>query len=185
MRAAAIVGVESDPAITSVYRWWTDEGSSRTAQSSEDWQQSRELAQRSFDDRIILLPRGSARRIRELFDQNSEASAEAKKAVDAHDHAVKEINDLIEAQQRMGDRARAAEAKVHDVESRLRKQTRRAKQKLARMHELDGLLASRAGRGADALGTAVQPDVRAEIFEMSQGELKKRIAELKKTQRNP
>ena len=184
VRAAAIVGVESDPAITSVYRWWVDEGSSRTEQSTDDWDLSRELAERSFDDRILLLPRGSARRIRELFDQRSEALAEAKKAVDAHGHAVEEINDLIAAQQRTGDRARAAEAKVHEVESRLRQQTRRAEQKLARMHELDGLLASRAGRGADALGTAVQPDVRAEIFEMSQGELKKRIAELKKNQRN-
>ena len=73
---------------------------------------------------------------------------------------------------------------MQEVESRLRKQTRRAKQKLARMHELDELPTSRTGRGVDALGTAARPAVRADIFEMSQGELKKRIAELKKTQRN-
>ena len=51
------------------------------------------------------------------------------------------------------------------------------------MQELDQLLASRSRRGAKA--RSARRGARAKIFEMSQGELDKRIAMLQKNQREP
>jgi len=97
VRAASIVGVEHDPAITSVYRWWVDGASSRTTQSSLDWSQGQEMAYRSFNDQIILLPRGSAHRISEW---RLDAAAAYESLEEAYQRTSKEHVRLVEEYQR-------------------------------------------------------------------------------------
>ncbi len=140
VRAAAVVGVESSPALTSVYRWWVDEVSSRTVQTAHDWEQGRDLAGQSFDDRVLMLPRSSARRVRELFDQIEEAWGEHTKAIELHDKAMENYNGLLARFRKNKDRRLAAEAEVEELKSRLRRQRRRADERLALMRELDALL---------------------------------------------
>lgn len=178
VRAAAVVGVESSPVLTSVYRWWVDEVSSRTVQTAHDWEQGRDLAGQSFDDRVLLLPRSSARRVRELFDQIEEAWSEHTKAIELHDRAMENYNGLLTRFRKNKDRRQAAEAEVEALKSRLRRQRRRTEERLALMRELDALLA-RDGGGSGGRRSRSRSEERARIFDMTPEELEQRIAELR------
>jgi len=120
VRAAGVVGVESAPEVTSVYRWWVDHGSSRTIESSDAWLQGKNRAHGSFDDRVMLLPRGSAGRVREIFDELHEARVELAKAIDAHDR-------LYEEYQRTVERVLAAQADAEKSKIQVRKLKRQVR----------------------------------------------------------
>lgn len=179
VRAAAVVGVECSPALTSIYRWWVDEVSSRTVQTVHDWEQGRDLAGESFDDRVLLLPRSSARRVRELFGQIEEAWGEHTRAIELHDKAVENYTGLMERFRKNKERRQAAEAEVEELKSRLRRQRRRADRRLALMRELDALLAAGEGGGFGARRSRSRTEERSQIFDLSRGELEERIAELR------
>lgn len=66
MRTAGLVGVACSPAETSLYRWWVEGASSRTAHSEDEWDANHRVVQARLDDRILLLPRGSVSRLVEL-----------------------------------------------------------------------------------------------------------------------
>lgn len=135
VRTAAIVGVESCAEATSVYRWWLDGDSSRTAQTSEDWVQARARAHATFDSQLILLPRGGAQRIRSLFDENTRARVEAERARDAHELTTVRLAEVVTAHQQAVEAARTAEARVVALRSRLRRQQRRAERRLAHLRQ--------------------------------------------------
>ena len=178
VRAVAVVGVESSPALTSVYRWWVDEVSSRTVQTAHDWEQGRDLAGQSFDDRVLLLPRSSARRVRELFDQIEEAWGEHTKAIELHDKAMENYNGLLARFRKNKERRLAAEAEVEELKSRLRRQRRRADERLTLLRELDALLAGDGG-GFGGRRSRSRSEERAGIFDLTPEELEQRIAELR------
>ncbi|WP_310530218.1 hypothetical protein, partial [Nocardioides sp.] len=69
MRAAGLLGVACSPVETSLYRWWVEGESSRTEHPEEDWAANHAVVQARLDERILLLPRGSVRRLLELVGQ--------------------------------------------------------------------------------------------------------------------
>jgi 2-polyprenyl-3-methyl-5-hydroxy-6-metoxy-1,4-benzoquinol methylase/glycosyltransferase involved in cell wall biosynthesis len=70
MRAAAVVGVASSPEITSIYRWWHQEESSRTVHDQEEWNRNHSLIFQKMDTSLILFPVGTTARVRYLLDQH-------------------------------------------------------------------------------------------------------------------
>ncbi|MDR3533226.1 MAG: methyltransferase domain-containing protein [Rhodopila sp.] len=68
MRVALLVGAESSQEITSVYRWWEDGESSRDVHSQEEWDRNHATILRKMDSAPLLLPVGSAWRLRYLLD---------------------------------------------------------------------------------------------------------------------
>lgn len=71
MRAAGLVGVACSPAETSVYRWWIEGESSRTEHTEDEWDANHVAVQARLDDRVLLLPRGSVRRLVELTQSSA------------------------------------------------------------------------------------------------------------------
>lgn len=156
VRSATIVGVESCEEPTSVYRWWLDGESSRTVQTRDDWIEARTRAHATIDSRVILLPQGSARRIRSLFEENRRAWAEVKKANAAHELTNARLAEVLAAEQLALGRADAAEARVEDLRTRLRRQRRRVNRLRRRLEESAGprrgILERLAARGVRAAG---------------------------------
>jgi hypothetical protein len=76
MRVAAVVGVASNAEITSIYRFWYQDESSRTMHPEEEWQRNRIRIREKMDDALILFPAGTTARIRQLLnvDQNRDRS---------------------------------------------------------------------------------------------------------------
>jgi len=69
MRVASIVGVESSPTVTCIYRWWTSSESSRTVHDRHEWLRNNGAIFKKFDESQILFPAGSARRVREILQE--------------------------------------------------------------------------------------------------------------------
>lgn len=66
LRGAFVLGVATAPAITSIYRWWTGGASSRTVHSQQEWDANYAAILRKTDLEPILLPPGSAAKVRAL-----------------------------------------------------------------------------------------------------------------------
>ena len=69
MRVASIVGVDSSPTVTCIYRWWTSSESSRTVHDKHEWLRNNGAIFKKFDESQILFPAGSARRVREILQE--------------------------------------------------------------------------------------------------------------------
>jgi 2-polyprenyl-3-methyl-5-hydroxy-6-metoxy-1,4-benzoquinol methylase len=69
MRVASIVGVDSSPTVTCIYRWWETSESSRTEHDQHEWQRNHGAIFKKFDESQILFPAGSARRVREILQE--------------------------------------------------------------------------------------------------------------------
>jgi hypothetical protein len=79
MRVAAITGVHSSPAITSIYHWWKTGESSRTEHSKDDWDKNHTAILRKLDQTTMLLPYGVAKDVREwLLDRRGMTDRDVK-----------------------------------------------------------------------------------------------------------
>lgn len=79
LRVMALWGVEASPKITSIYRWWPSDHSSRSEHSAEEWARNHRRIFDKIDDVNFVLPKGSARRIRFLMDSYSPEALDASK----------------------------------------------------------------------------------------------------------
>src|SRR5271157_597961 len=68
LRVAPLVGVSSSAAVTSVYRWWETDESSRTLHDQEEWDRNYLTTLRKMDAAPLLLPPASTARLRILLD---------------------------------------------------------------------------------------------------------------------
>jgi Glycosyltransferase like family 2 len=68
-RAAMICGVASVPEVTSVYRWWTNGESSKSVHSQDEWVLNHNRIIRKLDSFPLLLPTGTASRIKEMHEE--------------------------------------------------------------------------------------------------------------------
>ncbi len=81
MRSALIVGVASSPEITSIYRWWVDDESSRSVHTPEEWRSNYELILRKMDEAPVLLPRGTLGRVRQILSDGSDGRIKRLKEI--------------------------------------------------------------------------------------------------------
>jgi 2-polyprenyl-3-methyl-5-hydroxy-6-metoxy-1,4-benzoquinol methylase/glycosyltransferase involved in cell wall biosynthesis len=68
MRVAGIVGTSCSLAITSIYRWWHQDESSRSVHAQEEWDRNHNRIFQKMDDSLIIFPAGTAGRIRYLLN---------------------------------------------------------------------------------------------------------------------
>jgi len=74
LRGAFVLGVASSPKVTSIYRWWTsNDESSRTVHSQGEWETNYQTILLKTDHQPILLPPGSAKKIRALVAMRGSA----------------------------------------------------------------------------------------------------------------
>ncbi|MFM0557338.1 methyltransferase domain-containing protein [Paraburkholderia sediminicola] len=97
MRVAGVVGVASSPTITSVYRWWGNEHSSRTDHPQEEWKQNYQRILQKMDSEMVLYPAGTARRIREICDARDAAQRNAPQADGIALQKLLEVRDLLDS----------------------------------------------------------------------------------------
>jgi hypothetical protein len=71
LRALPLCGLTNSPEITSIYRWWTNRPASQKVHVKSEWDANREWIRHKLTFQPYLLPAGSTRRIRELFEQNA------------------------------------------------------------------------------------------------------------------
>lgn len=71
LRAALLCGVDEVPALTSIYRRWTDSESSYTAHSAEAWREAEQRVIDRIDERVYLMPPGSMRMSRGMVLYNT------------------------------------------------------------------------------------------------------------------
>jgi len=67
LRVALLLGVESSTERTGVYRWWMEGDCSRTDHPKSEWDRNYQAIMRKMDSSPLLLPAGSAARLRELM----------------------------------------------------------------------------------------------------------------------
>jgi glycosyltransferase involved in cell wall biosynthesis len=107
MRAVGLVGIATSPDETSVYRWWVDDEGSRSEHSEHEWQRNEDAVRRKLDDRELLLPRGSASRLKELVDGlTAERDREAANARQLLGEAQDYLARLEQAEQELDKRVR-------------------------------------------------------------------------------
>jgi hypothetical protein len=80
LQAAVLCGVACTPEVTSVYRWWQKGDSSLQRHSHLEWQSSRSAVLRRMDAVPLLLPAGSASKIREFYDEGTGVQARMETA---------------------------------------------------------------------------------------------------------
>lgn len=80
MRAAVVVGVASSPEVTCIYNWWVRGESSRTVHHQREWDRNNGRIVRKLDSSALILPEGSATRIRDIMAERDRALSEAKAA---------------------------------------------------------------------------------------------------------
>lgn len=66
LRASLLIGVDDVPALTAIYRRWQGASSSYTEHSREQWLESEDRVIERLNESTIILPPGSAKRIRTL-----------------------------------------------------------------------------------------------------------------------
>ena len=74
--AARLVGVSDDPAVTSIYRRWRDDGGSAGAESEQVWIDDHMRVVADLDETPTVMPAGSLLRIHELYDRIEELEIE-------------------------------------------------------------------------------------------------------------
>lgn len=72
MRVAFICDVASSDEITCIYRWWRSSHSSRTEHHEDEWQENLDRILKKFDEEYLILPPGSASKLRDLMQLYSE-----------------------------------------------------------------------------------------------------------------
>lgn len=83
MRAAVVVGVASSPEVTCIYNWWMQGESSRTVHRQREWDSNNGRIVRKLDSSALILPEGSATRIRDIMSERDSALSEAAAATAA------------------------------------------------------------------------------------------------------
>jgi hypothetical protein len=68
MRVALLLGVESSPERTGIYRWWVQGESSRTDHEEPEWQRNYHAIVRKLDSRPLLFPAGSVHQLRQMLE---------------------------------------------------------------------------------------------------------------------
>ncbi|PXX39321.1 MULTISPECIES: methyltransferase domain-containing protein [Burkholderia] len=72
MRVASIADTASSPAITSIYHWWVSDQSSRTDHPTHEWATNHQRIFQKMDEGMLLFPKGTSYRIRQLLDDNDQ-----------------------------------------------------------------------------------------------------------------
>ncbi|WP_107705072.1 glycosyltransferase family 2 protein [Nocardioides allogilvus] len=68
LRAVTLVGVAETTTVTALYRWWLADQSSHHLHDDAHWARNHDLVQRRLDDRVLLLPHGTVKRLQELVE---------------------------------------------------------------------------------------------------------------------
>jgi len=79
MRCASAVGVGGGTEITSIYRWWNESESSRTAHDKAEWQVNQRRILAKWDAEHFALPPGSVRQIVRLLEEHASFCAELRR----------------------------------------------------------------------------------------------------------
>ena len=118
LRAAIVTGVTSTPAVTAVYRVWTDGEGSRHLHDAAEWAAAREAVLATVDQHVVLLPPGAARGIRDLHQALLDERAEKFRFAGLNEQAAR---DLVA----VNDAVVALRARIAELEERLARQRRR------------------------------------------------------------
>ena len=100
MRAAAVTGVASTPAVTAAYRVWDDGEGSRHLHDEDVWTSGREAVLATLDGLAILLQPGAARDVRDLHRALEEETAEKFRFARLNEQAAADlvaVNAAVEA----------------------------------------------------------------------------------------
>ncbi|RYC11539.1 glycosyltransferase family A protein [Nocardioides zhouii] len=122
MDAAALAGVTSGPAATSVYRLWARTEGSRDIHDADVWRAAREAVLAEVDARVLLLPPGAGADVRRLRSELEEERAEKFRFAGLNEQAASDLVTVNEA-------VDALRARVAELEERLRRQRERARKR--------------------------------------------------------
>lgn len=149
VRAAAVVGVTDAHELTSVYRWWTSEGS-RALHDEAEWERGHDAVRRSFDEQVILLPPGSSHRFVDMHRERDEAWDEVRAMSTRQQEVIDELQEVVAAHDSAVASRDAYQARVAELEARVDELRERNEQRLEQqqerldlMREAHALLASR------------------------------------------
>ncbi len=78
MRAAQLLGVVSSTEVTSICRRWAPDGDSRSSREQEQWNRESQVILARLDELPLLLPPGSASRLRRLLEAQDREEARSR-----------------------------------------------------------------------------------------------------------
>lgn len=178
LRAAGLVGAQYSTEVTSVYRWWLEQASSRELHTAEEWDDARDRVLAKADASVMLLPPGASTRFREVTDEGwQQAAAQREEALslattlndviaqlDASGSGhERTMQDLVQARERLATAVREAK----QARRQLRQRTRRFRRRAELMGYADDLLQLTGTRGE-----------HPSVFELDSRQLRALITEL-------
>ena len=171
VRAAGLVGVVFSPEVTSVYRWWLTEASSRELHSTDEWDAARDRVLATIDATVLLLPLGAASRFREVtqagWRKADENHAEAIALATSQHEIIAHLDETGRAHERALAAKHEARAEAKELRLKLKKRTARFEEWKVLMRRADELLEATGSR-----------DQHGSAFEMTPPELESLIAAL-------
>jgi hypothetical protein len=97
VRAAAVTGVASTPAVTAVYRLWDDGEGSRHVHDRATWEAARTAVLARLDDLVMVWPPGAGREVRDLHQSLAEETAEKFRFAALNEQAAADLRVVNEA----------------------------------------------------------------------------------------
>lgn len=185
LRVAGLVGVHSAAEVTSVYRWWLAQASSREMHGTDEWDEARDRVLAKMDESIMLLPTGAASRFREVVDAERRRTEEARAETlrlgttlheiilkldetgSAHERTMAAWQQTKQRLARANGRADESARRAKKLDRQLQKRTARFKSRQRLMRHADDLL--------QVTGTRAE---HPSVFEMTPKQLRTLIAKL-------
>ena len=174
VRAAALVGVTDTRVHTSVYRWWAQEGS-RALHDEQAWAANDAAVRRTFDDQVLLLPRGSAHVVADIQQERDEARAEIRTLAASQQQVIEELQEVVAAHDAAVASRDAFQARTAELESRVAELQQRQEERQAQQEERLDLM-----REAHALLVSRRAEVPGgrSLFDLNRRQLRRLIARL-------
>ena len=120
VRAAAVTGVASTPAVTAFYRVWGGGEGSRHLHRPAEWQAARDAVLAKLDQQAVVLAPGAAREVRELHRALAVETEEKFRFAALNEQAASDLRAVNEAVEAL----RAQVADLKDRNARLRRRLR-------------------------------------------------------------
>lgn len=166
-RSAAVVGVASDPEVTSVYRWWLAQQSSRDTHADNVWDRARSRLLGRLDDQVLLMPPGAVSAVGRMLTTIRAGQDETAALAASQHQVILQLDVTATEHSATADMWRDAESRLALVREKLASRTQRLKQRLELIRQAHSLLREK--------GLA---DPEKSIFDMSGSELRGLVAEL-------
>ena len=167
VRAAGVLGVADAPDLTSVYRWWLTDETSRVVHDEGDWEAARRRVLDRFAASYVLLPGDGARPLQAAL---ADAQRRIVELETSQHEVIMQLDHTASEHQKTVDNWRASEARVAELKERLDTSRGRFKRRIALLEAVeDRLRETGAPRPSESIYAMAPRELQALLDSLPDG----------------